>query len=149
VGNDPVYVKTTCFEKFPFPAARPEQQARIAALAEQLDAHRKRQQAAHPELTLTGMYNVLAKLKRGEPLTAKDKTLHEAGLVAVLRQLHDESMPPCSTPTAGPISPPATPTPCSKAGRPQAERAAEEPPATSAGRRPAFQPSVRCEPGKP
>ena len=90
VGNDPVYVKTTCFEKFPFPAASPEQQTRIAALAEQLDTHRKRQQAAHPDLTLTGMYNVLAKLKSGDPLTAKDKTIHEQGLVAVLRQLHDE-----------------------------------------------------------
>ena len=90
VGNDPVYVKTTCFEKFPFPAASPEQQARIAALAEQLDSHRKRQQAAHPDLTLTGTYNVLAKLRSGEPLTAKDKTIHETGLVAVLRQLHDE-----------------------------------------------------------
>lgn len=86
----PVYVKTTCFEKFPFPAASPEQQTRIADLAEQLDAHRKRQQAAHPDLTLTGMYNVLAKLRSGEPLTAKDKAIHEAGLVAVLRQLHDE-----------------------------------------------------------
>jgi hypothetical protein len=36
------------------------------------------------------MYNVLAKLRSGEPLTAKDKTIHESGLVAVLRQLHDE-----------------------------------------------------------
>ena len=86
----PVYVKTTCFEKFPFPAASPEQQTRIAALAEQLDAHRKRQQAAHPELTLTGMYNILAKLRSGETLSAKDKSLHEMGLVAILRQLHDE-----------------------------------------------------------
>lgn len=86
----PVYVKTTSFEKFPFPAASPEQQARIAQLAEQLDAHRKRQQAAHPTLTLTGMYNVLAKLRSGEALTAKDKAIHEMGLVAVLRQLHDE-----------------------------------------------------------
>ncbi len=90
VGNDPVYVKTNCFEKFPFPDASPEQQARIAALAEQLDAHRKRQQAAHPELTLTGMYNVLAKLRSGELLNAKDKATHEMGLVAVLRQLHDD-----------------------------------------------------------
>ncbi|MGB4911029.1 MAG: DNA methyltransferase, partial [Candidatus Dechloromonas phosphoritropha] len=86
----PTYVKTTCFEKFPFPAASPEQQTRIAALAEHLDAHRKRQQAAHPELTLTGMYNVLAKLRSGETLNAKDKTIHEIGLVAILRQLHDE-----------------------------------------------------------
>ncbi|MBP7395134.1 MAG: class I SAM-dependent DNA methyltransferase, partial [Zoogloea sp.] len=88
--NRPVYNKTRCFDPFPFPAASPEQQARIADLAEQLDTHRKRQQAAHPDLTLTGMYNVLAKLRSGEPLTAKDKTIHEAGLVAVLRQLHDE-----------------------------------------------------------
>jgi len=86
----PRYIKTACFEKFPFPAASPEQQTRIAALAEQLDTHRKRQQAAHPDLTLTGMYNVLAKLRSGEALNAKDKTIHETGLVAVLRQLHDE-----------------------------------------------------------
>ena len=90
VGNDPRYNKTRCFDPFPFPAASPELQARIADLAEQLDTHRKRQQAAHPDLTLTGMYNVLAKLRSGEPLTAKDKTIHETGLVAVLRQLHDE-----------------------------------------------------------
>ncbi len=90
VGNDPRYNKTLCFDAFPFPAASPEQQARIAALAEELDSHRKRQQAAHPELTLTGMYNVLAKIRAGEALTAKDKTIHEQGLVAVLRQIHDE-----------------------------------------------------------
>ena len=90
VGNDPVYVKTACFEKFPFPAATDAQQARIRALAEQLDAHRKRQQAQHSKLTLTDMYNVLEKLRAGEPLTAKDKTVHEQGLVSVLREIHDE-----------------------------------------------------------
>ena len=36
------------------------------------------------------MYNVLDKLRRGEPLTSKDKTLHEQGLVSVLQSLHDE-----------------------------------------------------------
>lgn len=90
VGNDPRYNKTRCFETFPFPDATPEQQAQIRDLAERLDAHRKRQQAQHPELTLTGMYNVLEKLRAGEPLTAKDKTIHEQGLVSVLRELHDE-----------------------------------------------------------
>ena len=64
--------------------------ARIARLAEQLDAHRKRQQAAHPDLTLTGMYNVLEKLRSGEVLSAKERTIHEHGLVSVLRQLHDD-----------------------------------------------------------
>jgi hypothetical protein len=62
-------------------------------LAEQLDAHRKRQQAAHPALTLTltGMYNVLEKLRRGEALNAKDKAIHEQGLVSVLKSLHDRT----------------------------------------------------------
>ncbi len=90
VGNDSVYVKTACFEKFPFPAASDAQQARIRAVAEELDAHRKRQQAAHPRLTLTDIYNVLDKLRRGETLTAKERQVHEQGLVSVLRQLHDE-----------------------------------------------------------
>ena len=63
---------------------------RIRALGEQLDAHRKRQQAAHPELTLTGMYNVLEKLRSGEVLSARERTIHEQGLVSVLRQIHDE-----------------------------------------------------------
>lgn len=90
VGNDPVYVKTRCFETFPFPAATPEQQSRIRDLAEQLDTHRKKQQAQHAELTLTGMYNVLEKLKSGAALTAKEKVIHEQGLVAVLKTLHDE-----------------------------------------------------------
>ena len=90
VGNDPVYNKTRCFETFPFPGATPEQQAKIRTLAEQLDAHRKRQQAMFPELTLTGMYNVLEKLRAGEELNAKDKVINTQGLVTLLRELHDE-----------------------------------------------------------
>lgn len=90
VGNDSVYVKTTCFETFPFPEASETQKATIRDLAERLDAHRKRQQEQHPELTLTGMYNVLEKLRSEEPLTAKEKTIHEQGLVSVLRELHDD-----------------------------------------------------------
>jgi hypothetical protein len=92
VGNDPVYNKSTCFECFPFPdlTANPANTARIAQLAEQLDAHRKRQQAAHPGLTLTGMYNVLETLRSGDALSAKERAIHEQGLVSVLRQLHDD-----------------------------------------------------------
>ena len=47
-------------------------------------------QAQHPGLTLTGMYNVLEKLRAGEALNAKEKQIHDAGLVSVLRQLHDD-----------------------------------------------------------
>jgi hypothetical protein len=94
VGNDPVYNNTRCFEPFPFPSddtgLTPELTDRIRDLAEQLDAHRKARQAAHESVTLTGMYNVLEKLRRGEALTAKDKTLHEQALVSVLHSLHEE-----------------------------------------------------------
>ena len=86
----PRYNKSVCFEPFPFPAANESQQIRIRELAEQLDGHRKRQQAQHPKLTMTGMYNVLEKLRAGEELTAKEKAIHEKGLVSVLKQLHDE-----------------------------------------------------------
>ena len=88
--NRPRYIKTRCFETFPFPDVNPDLMARIRDLAEQLDAHRKRQQAQHADLTLTGMYNVLEKLKTGEVLNAKEKIIHEHGLAAVLKTLHDE-----------------------------------------------------------
>jgi hypothetical protein len=90
VGDDPVYVKSASFEKFPFPTANEVQAAHIRALAEQIDSQRKNQQSIHLDLTLTSAYNVLGKLRSGEPLTPSDRTLHEQGLISVLRQLHDE-----------------------------------------------------------
>jgi hypothetical protein len=39
---------------------------------------------------MTGMYNVLEKLRAGETLSKKELEIHEQGLVSVLRQLHDE-----------------------------------------------------------
>ncbi|GHV52055.1 hypothetical protein FACS1894206_00130 [Deltaproteobacteria bacterium] len=90
VGNDPRYNNSVCFAPFPFPDATPEQQARIRDLGEKLDAHRKARQELYPDLTLTGMYNALQALREGRELTAKEKTAHEQGLVALLRELHDE-----------------------------------------------------------
>ena len=98
------YNKSRCFETFPFPDAdtglTPALRDQIAALAEQIDAHRKRQQAAHPGFTLTGMYNVLEALRQAQGerggvenervLTTKEKTIHTQGLVGVLKDLHDE-----------------------------------------------------------
>ncbi len=91
VGNDPVYVKTKCFEAFAFPdfIAKSDLAKQIAATAEELDAHRKRQQAAHASLTLTDMYNVLDALRLGRPLSDKEKLTHTDGLVSVLGELHD------------------------------------------------------------
>lgn len=90
VGNDPRYNNSRCFETFPFPDLTDAQAREIGELAERIDAHRKRQQEAQPDLTLTGMYNVLEKLRAGESLTKKEQTIHEQGLVSVLRELHDE-----------------------------------------------------------
>ena len=84
----PVYVKTKCFDPFPFPEATPAQQARIRELAETLDAHRKRQQAAHPGLTLTNLYNVVEKLRAGQPLTPKEQATRQQGLATVVLELH-------------------------------------------------------------
>ncbi len=86
----PRYQHRQTFVPFPFPVCGDEKKARIRDLAEYLDAHRKRQQALHPDLTLTGMYNVLAKLRSGEALTAKERVIHEQGLCSVLKQIHDD-----------------------------------------------------------
>jgi len=90
MGNDPRYNKTRCFETFPFPMTKPAVVGRVAALAEEIDAHRKRRQAAHPDLTLTGLYNVLEKLRAGEALSEKDRKINEQGLVTTLKALHDQ-----------------------------------------------------------
>ena len=89
----PRYNKSRCFETFPFPAATPEQQARLRDLAEQLDAHRKRVLAEHADLTLTGLYNALERLRAGvapEALSAKERATYDKGLVGVLKSLHDD-----------------------------------------------------------
>jgi hypothetical protein len=90
VGNDPTYNHVDCFNKFPFPVCTDVQKQRIRELGESLDAHRKRQQALHPGLTITDMYNVLEKLRKNEELTDKDRVIHEQGLVSVLKQIHDD-----------------------------------------------------------
>jgi hypothetical protein len=109
VGNDPRYNNSRCFDPFPFPLCGNAEKERIRKLAEELDAHRKCVQAQHG-LTLTGLYNVLEKLRRRRreesqtsgpensesrdlvscELTAKEKLIHDQGLVSVLKQLHDD-----------------------------------------------------------
>jgi hypothetical protein len=134
----PRYNKSRCFETFPFPAATPEQQARIRDLAEQIDAHRKRQQGLHAELTLTGMYNVLEKLKVSLPMTAKEKAIHEMGLVSVLKSLHDE-LDAAVLAAYGWHDAPADETILERLVALNAERAAEEAAGQVRWLRPAFQ----------
>jgi hypothetical protein len=85
----PRYLKTSCFDPFPFPDATEEQKSRMRLLGEELDAHRKAQQAAHPKLTLTAMYNVLEKLRAGQKIEGRDRETYDQGLVGILRTIHD------------------------------------------------------------
>ncbi|MEA5620560.1 DNA methyltransferase [Cronbergia sp. UHCC 0137] len=78
------------FDPFPFPNPTPEQKQKIRELGERLDSHRKRVQTQHPEITITGMYNLLEKLRKGETFTEADKTYNNKALVSTLKQIHDE-----------------------------------------------------------
>ncbi|MBW8282659.1 MAG: class I SAM-dependent DNA methyltransferase [Rhizobium sp.] len=93
VGNDHTYNHTECFDTFPFPDASQAQKAAIGAIAEELDAHRKRVLAAHDHLTLTGLYNVLERLKAGakpDDLEPKERRIFDDGLVLILKELHEK-----------------------------------------------------------
>lgn len=86
----PRYNKTRCFDTFPFPDCIEAQKDLIRQIAERLDAHRKRQQEIHPDLTLTDMYNVLEMLRANQELTTEDRNIYDRGLIGILRDLHDE-----------------------------------------------------------
>ncbi len=89
-GDDPVYAKSLCFDPFPFPDCGEGERAAIGAIAEELDALRKERLRLDPGLTLTGLYNVLAKLRAGAALTEAERDIHDRGLVGVIRRLHDD-----------------------------------------------------------
>jgi hypothetical protein len=90
IGNDPRYSKSRCFDPFPFPESNANLKGQLRALGNELDATRKRVQADHPDLTLTGLYNVLEKLKAGAALTAADEDVKQRGLVLILKELHEQ-----------------------------------------------------------
>ncbi|MET0181317.1 MAG: DNA methyltransferase, partial [Caulobacterales bacterium] len=89
-GNDPRYSKSRTFDPFPFPDPAEPLKAKLRALGEELDATRKRVHADHPELTLTGLYNVLEKVRANAPLTPPEDEVKTRGLVLVLKDLHDQ-----------------------------------------------------------
>ncbi|WP_298160580.1 DNA methyltransferase [Brevundimonas sp.] len=86
----PVYVKQQSFDPFPFPDPSEVIRATLRDLGEELDATRKTVQAEHPDLTLTGLYNVLEKVRAGTPLDAKDEDVKGRGRVLILKDLHDQ-----------------------------------------------------------
>ena len=90
VGNDSTYNHSDCFDTFPFPNPTPAQRQRIATLAEELDAHRKRVLAQHGgRLTLTLLYNVLEKRRTGADMTPVERDAYTLGQVGIMLDLHE------------------------------------------------------------
>ena len=90
VGDDPRYNNTKCFAKFPFPDIEDPVAECVTQLATRLHEHRLACLAKHPELILTDVYNVLEKLRKGVPLSDKERVIHDQGLVSVLKTIHDD-----------------------------------------------------------
>lgn len=86
----PRYNKSRCFDPFPFPDPDEATRDRLRDLGEELDATRKQVQAEHPDLTLTGLYNVLEKLRAGAALSDKDEDVKDRGRVLILKDLHEQ-----------------------------------------------------------
>jgi hypothetical protein len=61
----PVYVKTRCFDPFPFPDLPPMQRVEITDIAEELDATRRIALAENEKLTMTGLYNLVEVVRSG------------------------------------------------------------------------------------
>ncbi len=86
----PRYNKAACFDPFPFPDATPDQRRVIAELAEELDATRKAALAEVPKLTMTEIYNLRAKLARGEPMSHAEQDRARAARAGIVARLHDQ-----------------------------------------------------------
>ena len=90
VGNDPRYNKSRCFDPFPFPDPDEALKSQLRALGEELDATRKLVLAEHPDLTLTGLDNLLEKVRAGAPLTPAEEDAKQRGRVLILKELHEQ-----------------------------------------------------------
>jgi len=98
IGNDPVYAKSQTFDPFPFPdlSMRQALQDRLRELGESLDSFRKERLATHNFLPMTGLYNALERLREiengctVEPLSHAERDVHVAGLISVLKEIHDD-----------------------------------------------------------
>ena len=109
----PRYNKILCFDPFPFPDPVPETlKQELREAAEELDSTRKAVLEAHPDLTLTKLYNVLEKVRAtarqlpvaltpnpspqgggeqgaGNGLTEAEIDIRDRGRVLILKDLHD------------------------------------------------------------
>ena len=87
--RDAVYVKSRCFDPFPFPDASEAQKEAIRRPAEALDGLRRQVLDEHPDLTLTKLYNIREAILAGRILTAVEERIRDRGLVLILNEHHD------------------------------------------------------------
>ena len=98
MGNDPRYSKSRTFDPMPFPIWEGSDNSgeSLTELGDHLDSFRKERIAEHGFLTMTSLYNVLERVRELEngcdvpPLSAKERDIYEAGLVSVLKEIHDD-----------------------------------------------------------
>jgi hypothetical protein len=90
IAGTPSYDKGNCFDAFPFPNPSLADRQRIGEVAEQLDRHRRAALERTSDATVTGMYNVIAKVRAGEALSAKERDLYQVAALPTLVELHSE-----------------------------------------------------------
>ena len=97
--NRPRYNKTRIFDPFPAIDCRGSSAGasnQLEGLGDRLDSFRKERLKEHEFLTMTSLYNVLERVRELENgrdvplLTAKEKEIHEAGLISILKDIHDD-----------------------------------------------------------
>ena len=90
----PRYIKSRCFDPFPFPAWTESQRAALGEAGERLDRFRKARLAEYPNLTLTRLYNALeanrALLATGKAMTEQERADFDAGSVLILDEIHQD-----------------------------------------------------------
>lgn len=90
IDGTPRCNKGPCFEAFPFPEPTLAVRAQIAEIAERIDKHRKDALTRNENIGMTAMYNVIDRLRTGEPLSDAEREVHRLAACGTLRDLHDE-----------------------------------------------------------
>lgn len=94
--REAVYVKSRCFDPFPFPVLTDAQRTALASAGEALDGFRKARLAEQPDLTMTRLYNALEAYRAGRTpdgegehrMTAEEAADFQRGSVLALADLH-------------------------------------------------------------
>jgi len=90
VGDDPVYSKSMCFDPFPFPHLDEASAKELGELGERLHLLREDALSRDERVTMTGIYNVIEKLRSKDALSAEERAIHELAACGILRDLHDD-----------------------------------------------------------